>query len=632
MLFIVLFIISLTHLVKAQTFPGTDITHDYKLDAPGDMDTFYTTSTNGIYYARSYKRLSDGKGVIEMYTVNNITNELVLDDTIVQPADSASFANGDAGNTNDKFGQEIEVWGIDMLGVASPNNGAVPGTNSGKAFFYRRDSNGDWVPHAVWAHVAGGVSSEYGYYNRHMVACETSTQYVLHTLSYEYAQYFYTTTKTPGAAILKGAALKTDNLHTGGCYNAAKLTVDQSTCQYAFAYYSQGSNCGVIKYRLGPGVSSGLPYPKTGAFATGAEGQSDFINYACNYDANKLYIPYYGSGTARSYIQMIGIGSGSGTGTNYVDYPDTKTLHYDVAYDDLNTVTWPFGCEYYPSDDIMTSRQGGLESSEILYTSGFGTTTGPIDASQYRLVHEYTGVTSKSIKKSDIRDNQALLSLSTGESYYYATVIPPTPSPTVSPTPAPTFGGGGVSVTITYDLDSEAYSNITQDGLDSGDFIDNLANQLGIGAGNITISAINGQLIVEIAVVDPDPDNEDPLGEDLLTQMQEIESEISTIKSELLAEIDGLNSNDILFLSVDYCGERDCSGFGDNSISGTNENGCLESTGVCQCTQNWGINCETPCTCENGRECKNNICHCEFPEYGLRCHLNKTECQECLIN
>lgn len=790
-------ILSLFVHVYAQTFPGSDRIHDYKLNVPSDMSTFYTTSSNGNYYARSYKRSSDSRGVIEMYSVNNVTNELVLEDTIIQPTDSSTFANGNAGTYNTQFGFEIEVWGEDMLAVASPSNGGTATIISGKAFFYRRNTNGDWIPHAVIAHNAGQVTAEVGYFNRHMVACETATQYVLHTLSYEYAQYFYANKADTNRNVYYGGTLKTDNSDTSACSNAGKLTVDQSTCQIAFAYYS----CGVIKYRLGPGVSTTL-FPRTGELTHGTEGQSDGLTGGCNYDASKLYIPFYGIGTARSYLQMIGTISGHGSDIGYTDYPNTKTLFYDLVFDDANTIQWPVRCEYFKNDNIITTMtNNNIQHAIELYNSGIGSTTGPIDPAQYRLVTDYTGVSAKSFKNLHIFDNKAFVSITTGESYFYSTVIPPTPSPTVSPTPAPTFecvesstcseteycssiktcdetpcttdidcdelflpnrirhcdtdigfcrdlypgtcttdsycntlkniyrhtnnkisqktitisssnsgvrynttlalkqklagynndtviairstesgvfptsvindvgeaafiegikntiidpeykdaitvvidyggrllsderellGAGEASVTITYNVDSNAYNTITQNGLDSGDFINNLASDLGIGPGNITIQAINGQIVVEIAVIDPDPYNTDPLGEDLITVMQNIESEMETIRTELLNEIVGLNSEDILSEEVDYCSNRDCSGNGDSSVDGTNSYGCVTSTGVCACTQGWGINCETPCECLNGRPCINNVCNCQFPEYGLRCELTKSQCLECL--
>lgn len=50
---------------------------------------------------------------------------------------------------------------------------------------------------------------------------------------------------------------------------------------------------------------------------------------------------------------------------------------------------------------------------------------------------------------------------------------------------------------------------------------------------------------------------------------------------------------------------------------------CESSTGDClSCaTDTWGLNCEVPCTCENGGSCGTDSCTCDYPYMGQRCDL-----------
>lgn len=57
---------------------------------------------------------------------------------------------------------------------------------------------------------------------------------------------------------------------------------------------------------------------------------------------------------------------------------------------------------------------------------------------------------------------------------------------------------------------------------------------------------------------------------------------------------------------------RDCNG------NGT----CDPNTGKYICVGNWwGVNCDTAC------ECKNALCHCTFPYYGLTCSEIRVCCE-----
>ena len=171
---------------------------------------------------------------------------------------------------------------------------------------------------------------------------------------------------------------------------------------------------------------------------------------------------------------------------------------------------------------------------------------------------------------------------------------------------------GTITVEIVYDVDETAYNAIGGDSFDNAAFEQQLADQLGIGVGNITVSGVNGDIVISITIIE-EVDG-DPIGDEIIAEINQIDSELDNITSNLVASTPGLESSDIGAPDVDLCVDRDCNGRGT----------CDEATGECDCTGNWwGINCETECTCSNGRECINAVCHCEYPEYGLRCENTK---------
>ena len=171
---------------------------------------------------------------------------------------------------------------------------------------------------------------------------------------------------------------------------------------------------------------------------------------------------------------------------------------------------------------------------------------------------------------------------------------------------------GSITVDIVYEVDDSAYDTIGGDSFENAAFEQQLADQLGIGVGNITVSGVAGNIVVSIVIVE-EVDGE-PLGDEILDEINQIDSELDTITSNLVATTPGLNANDIEAPDVDRCVDRDCNGRGT----------CNEATGICECTGDWwGINCETACECSNGRPCVNAVCQCEYPEYGLKCEETK---------
>jgi hypothetical protein len=175
-----------------------------------------------------------------------------------------------------------------------------------------------------------------------------------------------------------------------------------------------------------------------------------------------------------------------------------------------------------------------------------------------------------------------------------------------------------VTITITYTFDEEAYSNTTGFDFDDPAFLQALADSLGVNTSDIDVTGdTSGTVDIEVTLTE-EPDGTEPLGSDLVDQINVINNSLDTIGSDLASEL-GLDSNDISTQSVDLCGDRDCSGYGT----------CDEATGICACTNDrWGINCETSCSCENGGVCDGAYCVCPYPWYGQRCQ-NDSGCQTC---
>jgi hypothetical protein len=195
---------------------------------------------------------------------------------------------------------------------------------------------------------------------------------------------------------------------------------------------------------------------------------------------------------------------------------------------------------------------------------------------------------------------------------------------------APSAGVGEVVVTITYELDNTAFTLITNDStMDGTDFIANLASQLGIGAGNITVGNPVGAVVVNLVLVDVSDPSSIPVENDIIAEIEQLETELDIIVANLVSEISGLELSDIESSDIEYCYDRTCSGNGDSSVDNTDSVGCSDTTGICACNDGyWGVDCATTCNCENGRTCNGGLCECEYPEWGLRCE-NVKDCSAC---
>lgn len=164
--------------------------------------------------------------------------------------------------------------------------------------------------------------------------------------------------------------------------------------------------------------------------------------------------------------------------------------------------------------------------------------------------------------------------------------------------------GGDVSFTLTFD------ESVTGVLFDDTTFEDELIQALDISnTTNVTIKSYGGNVTV-IATLKADPSS-DPLGTDLIDTARDLKDDMKSI-------ILGLVSASDVLIQLDLCPDaRDCYGRGT----------CDTQTGICECSGDfWGINCETVCECVNGGECRDAYCHCQWPNYGLRCELEKNDC------
>lgn len=177
--------------------------------------------------------------------------------------------------------------------------------------------------------------------------------------------------------------------------------------------------------------------------------------------------------------------------------------------------------------------------------------------------------------------------------------------------------GGLIPVQITYTISSELFDSLVADGTafsDGTNFEQALATALGVTTDNITLTAIDGELVIEY-IVAQEATGQDPLSEENLAALQSVQSELSTITGIVESEL-GLDSGAIQSSSIDYCTDRDCNGRGT----------CDPLTGICDCDtpDYWGINCETAVDCGTGeRAVDTAYCICEYPEYGQRCQYTK---------
>lgn len=175
-------------------------------------------------------------------------------------------------------------------------------------------------------------------------------------------------------------------------------------------------------------------------------------------------------------------------------------------------------------------------------------------------------------------------------------------------------------VSIEYSLSEADYNSFADlnNTLDNPAFLAALAVELGVDVSDIEVTATGGTVTIEItltAVV-----SDDPSGTDTILELQEIQASLNNA-TETLVQLLGVPSDGVTLIELDLCSSRTCSGQGDNTMAGTDTNGCAPSTGICACNEGyWGVNCESRCECYNGGSCVNSMCKCSYPYFGLRCN------------
>jgi hypothetical protein len=175
-------------------------------------------------------------------------------------------------------------------------------------------------------------------------------------------------------------------------------------------------------------------------------------------------------------------------------------------------------------------------------------------------------------------------------------------------------------VEITYELDDTAFATVEGNGFDSDGFAADLSTELGVNLNDIIVTVLNGEIIIKIIIVEAG-DETDPIGTDVIQEIQDIESQLDNIKSDLVSEL-GIDNSNIVSIELDLCGTRDCN----------NRGTCDSETGVCDCNGSydyWGINCETLVNCNSGSKMVNDTyCLCPYPFYGQTCEKTKN-CSVC---
>lgn len=182
---------------------------------------------------------------------------------------------------------------------------------------------------------------------------------------------------------------------------------------------------------------------------------------------------------------------------------------------------------------------------------------------------------------------------------------------------------GVVIVEMTYTLSEQAFQNFIASGFDfaSDEFARRLETEFGLPEGVVTVSTISNSIVVEVEVVSI-PIDALPTSSNSFSALYETKTLLDTKADEVIA-LFGVSGDTVTKTSINLCSGREtCSGQGT----------CNGATGVCECNTGWlGINCQTPCICQNGGNCATGSCSCLFPYFGVLCEQTNTECTTCYI-
>lgn len=171
---------------------------------------------------------------------------------------------------------------------------------------------------------------------------------------------------------------------------------------------------------------------------------------------------------------------------------------------------------------------------------------------------------------------------------------------------------GEIEVTVTYEVEDTVYDSFPAGSFDAPGFVTALEAALSLGAGNVTVTDVEGVISITYVVTN-EATGDDPLSEENFDELNDLAAELATIESTIQTQF-GLNEADLSTAVIDKCGDRDCNGRGT----------CNPDTGVCLCdsTDYWGVNCETDVLCAPGQNVPKNgvaYCECPYPASGQRC-------------
>lgn len=156
------------------------------------------------------------------------------------------------------------------------------------------------------------------------------------------------------------------------------------------------------------------------------------------------------------------------------------------------------------------------------------------------------------------------------------------------------------TVSITFDVSETAFALISNSTtLDDPNFAAGLAAAAGVSAADVVIQTTGGVLVITFTLTEESSGNV-PIDNSVFDDIAAIQASLGALAEEVRIEL-GLNATDIENAEVDLCAGRDCGGYGAKLFD--------ENNGICFCPAGlWGVNCDIPCTCDNGGACVMSYC------------------------
>jgi hypothetical protein len=178
---------------------------------------------------------------------------------------------------------------------------------------------------------------------------------------------------------------------------------------------------------------------------------------------------------------------------------------------------------------------------------------------------------------------------------------------------------GEIVVSVEFDLDDTLFDDlVAREAFTDPGFAAALAAAAGVHPDNVTVTTAESSLEVDFVVAE-ESDGVNPVDTAVLAILQELVDGMQGVVDAAATEL-GIPPSSITVGGVDRCADRDCNGRGS----------CDPNTGICACSDPafWGVNCETPVSCENGGTPRSDTayCTCPYPYYDARCNSTRLEC------